>query len=412
MILPNQKEVTKLRDEIKRFVKKQEILFHLFRKPYVYYNKNYKITFRHYHRQHQIIANDLKREIKKILCFCTDIEFEFYVKQFEKRFAKLCNVKFSSGTSSGTSALQLSLTALGIGPGDEVITIPNTYISTALAISNTGAKPVFVDVDKRMFNMDIDRIEKVITEKTKAILPVHLYGQMTNMKPLMKIAKKYKLKVIEDAAQAFGSEYYGKKAGSMGDVGCFSFFTSKNLSGLGNGGVIVSNNKALIQRIELLKNPESNHSDLILSKRTPGGLDAIQVAIITAKLPHIKRWLNFRRKFAYVYNQTLQSSSVMLPLENKNFKHSYCSYVIRTKRRDKLRKFLRKHRIETEIEFSPPVHLTKTFQYLGYKHGDFPITEEINNEILSLPISPFLKKNELVKICKVIKKWSCKQKES
>ncbi|MDP2926336.1 MAG: DegT/DnrJ/EryC1/StrS family aminotransferase, partial [Nanoarchaeota archaeon] len=372
---------------------------------YNQYNKKRNTTFRHYNRHHQEIITPLIRELSIILNFCTDFEFWSYTKKFERKFAKLCNTNFSVGTHSGTAALQLSLAALGIGKNDEVITVPNTYIATALAISNTGAKPVFVDVDEETFNIDVGKIEEAITDRTKAIMPVHLYGQMADMNPILRLAKKHDLKVIEDACQAFGAKYYNKKSGSLGHVGCFSFFTGKNLGGLGNGGAIVSNNKLFIKDIRILRDPESNDYRLINSRRTPCYLDALQVAFLTAKLERIKDWIRLRREKAKLYTELLGGYDLILPSEGKNMKHSYYSYVIRCKQRDKLRKFLFKHRIETQVEYNLPIHLTKTFNDLNYSPGDFPVTEKLNKEVLSLPISPFLRNDEIEQIALNIKKF-------
>lgn len=372
---------------------------------YNHYNKKRNTTFRHYNRYHQEIIKPLIQELSILLNFCTDFELWSYTKKFERKFAKLCNTKFSIGTHSGTAALQLSLAALGIGKNDEVITVPNTYIATALAISNTGAKPVFVDVDEETFNIDVDKIEEAITDRTKAIMPVHLYGQMADMNPILRLAKKYDLKVIEDACQAFGAKYYNKKAGSLGHVGCFSFFTGKNLGGLGNGGAIVSNNKPFIKSVRILRDPESNDYRLINSGRTPCYLDAIQAAFLTAKLEYVHKWIQLKREKANLYNELLQDTNIYLPKENKKIQSTYYSYVIRLKERDKFKKFLDKNHIETQIEYPMPIHMTKTFEYLGYKEGDFQTTEKLNKEILSLPISPFLKNEEIEKITLSIKKF-------
>lgn len=387
------------------YVKNDSSLLNLMINLYTRYNNNRTITFRHYNRQHKASLKELNKELNRILNFCKDFEFWSYTQRFEKKFARLCNTKFSIGTHSGTAALQLSLIGLGIGPSDEIITVPNTYIATALAISNIGAKPVFTDVNEKTFNIDTNKIEEAITDRTKAIMPVHLYGQMADMNPILKLAKKYGLKVIEDACQAFGSEYYNKKAGSLGHAGCFSFFTSKSISGLGNGGIIVSNDKSFINNIKALRNPESEDSRLRLSKRTPCYLDAVQVAFLTAKLKDIDKWIRLRREKAKFYNESLKDLGIILPKESNNTKHAYYSYVIRLKERDKLRRFLDKKHIETQIEYPSPVHMTKTFEYLGYKRGDFPVVEKLNKEILSLPISPFLKDEEIEKIVKGIKRF-------
>ena len=362
-------------------------------------NKNAQnILLNNYARAHETILIQLQNELSTVLSFVTDFESELYVKRFEVDFARLCNRRFAVGTHSGTSALQLSLLGLNIGAGDEVITVPNTYIATALAISNTGAKPVFVDIDEQTYNMNVQAIEKAITERTKAIVPVHLYGQMANMSDINRIAKAYNLKVVEDACQAFGAELYGFKAGSLGDVGCFSFSTAKNLSGLGNGGMIVTDDRVLIEKIRLLRNPESNCNALRQSKRTPCYLDAIQIAFIRAKLPMIDKWIDSRRSQAERYRNALKNVNVTLPFEAEGAKHSYYRFIIRTKHRDELKAWLKSQGVTTEIPYSPSLHLTRTYSDLGYPLGSFPQTEAAECEILSLPISQFLTDTEKKKI--------------
>jgi dTDP-4-amino-4,6-dideoxygalactose transaminase len=340
--------------------------------------------------------------LEKILSFRSDYEFWFYEREFEREFAKYCGKKFGVGVASGTAALQLALVAAGIKPGDEVITVPYTFIATALAISNVGAKPVFVDIDAKTYTIDVDKIEEAITERTKAILPVHLYGHPCNMDKIIKIAKEYGLKVIEDCAQAHGSEYKNKKI-PVGDVGCFSFHTSKILGGLGNGGIVVTDDKEIKRKIEILKDPTANEELVRLSKRTPCELDAVQIVFLKAKLPFLKKWVEKRRKNAQIYSEELVGTSIKPPVEDKNVKHSYFRYVIRLNKRDKLQRFLFKNGVETRIEYSLPIHLTKTFRYLGYKNGDFPVAEKCSGEVLSLPISQFLEEEEIKKIIGLIK---------
>jgi len=350
------------------------------------YNRIIKIQYHSFSYQHNQIKDNLIKELNNVLNLSSEYELWLYVKKFEKEFAKYCGTNYAIGTSSGTTALQFSLLSLNIGERDEVITVPNSYIATALSISNTGAKPIFVDINPDTYNIDVDKIEEKITDKTKAILPVHLYGQSANLDPINKIAKKYNLKVIEDACQACGGGYKNKRLGSVGDAGCFSFYISKNLGGLGNGGIVVSNDKRTIEKIPKLKNPESNDRFLIKSKRTPAYLDAIQVAFLNAKLPFLEEHIKLKRNNAKLYNEFLRDADIILPKEEGSIKPSYYSYVIQTKKRDKLKKYLNRKGVETLIEYKTPIHLTKTYDYLGHNLGDFPITEKINNQILSLPI--------------------------
>lgn len=352
-----------------------------------------RIPLTDHRRVHAGICAPLQLEMGKILSFSSEFEIELYVRRFEVDFARLCNRRFAIGTHSGTSALQLSLVALNIGPGDEVITVPNTYIATALAISNTGAKPVFVDIEDATFNMDPGCLVSAITPRTKAIIPVHLYGQMANMPEITRIAASHGLKVIEDACQAFGAERYGKRAGSVGDVGCFSFSTAKNLGGFGNGGMVVSDDRSLIEKIRLLRNPESNSPDLPLSRRTPCYLDAVQIAFIRAKFPFLEAWSQTRRAHADHYRSALNTGAIVLPAEAEGGRHSYYRFAVRSKHRKELGRFLSNEGIRTAPSFTP-LHLTPTYSDLGYTPGAFPRTEAAARETLLLPISPFLTEPE------------------
>jgi dTDP-4-amino-4,6-dideoxygalactose transaminase len=373
-------------------------------KIYTKYRKT-RLSLNCYDREHEFIMKDVLKEIHKAMRFSDDYESWFYTKRFEKAFAKYIGTRHALGTHSGTAALQFSLAALGIGAGDEVITVPNTYIATALAISNTGARPIFTDINEHTYNIDADKIEDSITERTRAIIPVHLYGRPADMDTIMRIAKRHNLRVIEDACQAHGATYRGKRAGSIGDAGCFSFFTSKNLSGLGNGGMIISGNRDMMERIKIMRDPESNTPSLLSGKRTPCYLDAIQVAFLKPKLRHLDRWNGMRRKNARLYSELLADTGIITPTENKDTRHVYFSYVIRLRKRDMLRKHLLRRGIETAIEYETPIHLTETFRRLGYKARNFPATEKISKEILSLPMSPFLTEEEITRICKAIKSF-------
>jgi len=339
------------------------------------------------------------------------------VERFEKEFAKFCGVKYAISVNSGTDALFLSLKALGIGPGDEVITTPFTFIATAEVIANLGAKPVFVDIDPKTFNIDPSKIEKAITKKTKAIIPVHLFGQMANMEEIMRIAKKYKLFVVEDAAQTIGASYKSKTknqkskikmAGSIGDIGCFSFFPSKNLGAFGDGGMVVTNNKKLAEKIYLLRNhgssPKNKYLNLILG--TNSRLDAIQAAILRVKLKYLKKWIKKRQEIAKYYNQSLKGiGDIKIPEIFPDKTHTFHQYTIRTKYREELKNYLQNQGIPTMIYYPIPLHLQPAFKYLGYKKGDFPESEKAAKEVLSLPIYSELSKKEQDFIVKKIKKF-------
>lgn len=365
-----------------------------------------RIKFHDLKRLHLRMKNELNSEIQSILLSGEeDPDLTPYIEEFENNFAKYCNVKYATGVNCGTAALQFSLIASGVKEGDEVITTSNTYIATALAISNIGAKPVFVDIDENNYNIDVSKIEKKISDKTKAIIPVHLYGQVCDMDAINDIAKKNDLKIIEDACQAHGAEYKGKKAGSLGDIGCFSFYTTKNLGGFGNGGLIVTNNKEIIDKVRILKDPESNDGFLIQSKRTPCYLDAVQVAFLKVRLNHLDNLNELRRQNAKLYSELLKSSKLVLPKEENYGKHIFHSYVIRSKERDRLRDYLARSGVGSFIEYDPLIHLSKTYSYLGHKEGDLPVTEGVNKEILSLPIFPYLKEIEIRKIASLVKNF-------
>jgi len=330
------------------------------------------------------------------------------LNKFEVEFAQFCNVKYSIGVANGSDALILSLRACGIGEGDEVITVPHTFISTAEAISNVGGKVVFVDIDSKTYTMDVSKIEEKINKKTKAIIPVHLYGQPADMDPIMKLAKKYNLKVIEDAAQAHGAEYKGKKVGSIGDVGCFSFYPGKNLGAYGDAGMVVTNNEKIAEGIKLLRNhgritKKYEHDIEGYSSR----LDNLQAAILRVKLSHLNKWNDMRRRNAKKYNELLNNiGGITTPYEADYAKHVYHLYVIRVEkeRRDKLREELKSKGVATGIHYPIPLHLQPAYRYLGYKRGDFPVTEKASQEILSLPMFAELKDKQIEKIVKMIKK--------
>ncbi|MCX6779488.1 MAG: DegT/DnrJ/EryC1/StrS family aminotransferase [Candidatus Magasanikbacteria bacterium] len=342
-------------------------------------------------KQYKQIASEINSAIKRVLNNGVFIGGE-EVNNFEKEVAGFCNIKFALAVNSGTDAIFLSLKALGVQEGDEIITTPFTFIATAEAIANCGAKPVFVDIDPVTFNIDVDQIENKITKKTKVILPVHVFGQMVNMDKIMKLAHRYKLSVVEDAAQSFGSFYKGKLAGAVGRIGCYSFFPSKNLGAYGDGGMIVTDNKKIMEKIKLLKNHGSSSKDkyknLILGINSR--LDSIQAAILRVKLKHLNKWMEEKRKKAAVYNKELSAvKKIILPQVLINNKHTYHQYSIRViEERNDLHNFLQQAGIPTMIYYSLPLHLQPAFKYLGYKKGDFPNSEMVSQEVLSLPLYP------------------------
>jgi dTDP-4-amino-4,6-dideoxygalactose transaminase len=312
------------------------------------------------------------------------------VQQFEADFAKFCNTKHCIGVASGTEALHLAVRALGFGAGDEVITAANTYIATALGISFAGATPVLVDADPASYNIDVSKIEKAITKRTKAIIPVHLCGQPADMDPILEIARKHNLKVIEDAAQAHGSEYKGRRCGSMGDMNCFSFYPGKNLGAYGDGGAITTNDPELAERIMLLRNYGQKVKYHHLLKGYNCRLDTMQAAVLSVKLKYIEKWNEQRRQHAALYNELFKDTPVVTPQEMSYGKHIYHIYMIRVRDRDGLQNHLSAHGVSTVIHYPIPIHLQKAYEDLGYKEGSFPIAERYAKEILSLPMFPEL----------------------
>lgn len=325
------------------------------------------------------------------------------VQQLEKEFAQFCGAAHGIGVSDGTVALQIILRAMDIGPGDEVITVSHTFIATAEAIILTGAKPVFVDVDPDTYLMDISQVEAKITPHTKAILPVHLYGQTVDMDPLLEIASRHGLRVVEDACQAHGADYKGRKAGTLGDAAGFSFYYSKNLGAYGEGGFISTNDSELADKIRKIRDHGSGvryHHDLI---GVNGRLDEIQAVVLRAKLPHLAAWNEKRREHVCIYNEMLKGTSAVVPTEQSGNTPVYHLYVIRTPKRDELQAFLKNCGIFTGIHYPIPVHLQKATEFLGYKQGDLPVTEQLVTQILSLPMYAELNADEIKYVVDSIK---------
>lgn len=338
-------------------------------------------------RQYYSIEEEVDNAIKGVLESGYFILGE-NVKLFEKEFSKYCNAEFGIGVASGTDALQIALRAYDVGASDEVITVSNTAFPTAIAISYTGAKPVFVDIDET-YTIDALKIKEKISSKTKVILPVHLYGQPADIYPILEIAEKFGLYVIEDACQAHGTEYKGKKVGSIGDIGCFSFYPTKNLGAYGDGGFVTTNNEELAERIKLLRDYGQTERYNHVIKGYNSRLDEIQAAVLRVKLKKLDKWNEVRRKNAKLYNELL-SGKVIVPIERENSKHVYHLYVIRTKYRDEMRKWLKSKGIPTDIHYPTPIHLQKAYADLGLEKGSLPVTEKYANEILSLPLYPTL----------------------
>jgi len=376
--------------------------FDVIREVHIKKQRLVSISMRDYNRQNYFIRKKLCEELNWVFNCRDDYELWHYVNKTEKKLKKDSMSKYVLTSASGTAAIQIVLHALDIKKGDEVILPVNTHIASALAISNVGAKPVFVDIQPKTYNIDPDKIEEKISKKTKAIMPVHLFGQMAEMAKMVKLAKKFKIKIIEDACQAYGAAYRNKKAGTIGDVGCFSFQSSKNLGGFGSGGMITTQNRDLYLKIKKIRDSLEYNIKIKITNRQ---LDAVQAAVINAKLPYTEKWINKKREIAEHYTLNMVERGIIPPLEPDYGKHTYYSYVIRVKKRDKLKRYLKKHGITTIVEYPLPLHLTETYNYLSYKRGDFPESERACNEVLSLPIHPFLTQNEVNKIVKKIKSF-------
>ena len=323
------------------------------------------------------------------------------VESFESNFSSYLNVKYCAGVSSGTSAIELALKALNIGHEDEVITTAHTWVSTAEAISNVNAKPVFVDIDESSFNINPSLIEDKITKKTKAILPVHLYGNPADMKKILKIAKKHNLRVIEDSAQAHGSMINKNFCGSFGDIACFSFYPGKNLGAFGDAGAVVSNNKVLIDKVKQLRDhgrgSTKNEYDLL---GTNDRLDGLQAAVLNVKLQYLNEWILKRNNLANIYDNKLKNY-VIVPSTLTGHFHSYHLYVIKTQKRDKLFTELKKKNVDVRIHYPIPVHKQKIY-FSQNKNLTLPITEKTVKEIITIPIFPEMTEKQVNTVCKII----------
>lgn len=326
-------------------------------------------------------------------------------KALEQEVALYHGVKHAVGVASGTDALHLALIAAGVGRGDEVITTPFTFIATAEAVSYVGAVPVFVDIEPDTFNIDPNQIERKITKKTKAIIPVHLYGHPAEMDAVMDIAKRHNLKVIEDCAQSFGAEYKGRKTGSFGDLGCFSFFPSKNLGCYGDGGMVITDDDGLAERIIALRNHGSRvryyHDEVGFNSR----LDDIQAAILRVKLKRIDKYNDMRRANAALYSGYLRFGGVQPPVERSGCRHVFHQYTIRIKDRDRVKQALDEGKITSSMIYYPvPLHLQKAYKELGMKPGSLPVSEEAAKEVLSLPMYPELTEEQVKTVAEAVKK--------
>ncbi|MCJ7472284.1 MAG: DegT/DnrJ/EryC1/StrS family aminotransferase [Actinobacteria bacterium] len=353
-----------------------------------------KVPFVDLKAQYDQIKSEVDEKISWIL-ENTAVSLGQDLRDFEEEFAVFCNEKYSVGVSSGTDALIIALRTLNIGPGDEVITVSNTFIATAEAISLAGAVPVFVDINNDDFNIDTSLIEDKINEKKKAIIPVHLFGQPANMEKISDIAVKHGLFIIEDACQAHGAEFIGKKVGTLGNIGAFSFYPGKNLGAYGDGGAVVTNNEELYRKMLSMRSHgevEKGRHDIIGSTNR---LDNLQAAILRVKLKYLESWNESRRNNAMLYRKYLEDLELELPEEIEDRKHVYHLYVVKVKNRDMVREKLFERGIATGIHYPVPIHLQPAYGFLGYKKGDLPVAEETSDSVLSLPMFPELTEEQI-----------------
>jgi len=349
---------------------------------------------------------NIKKEIDKKISFLINNSAFILgedLERFEKEFSEFCNIEYCIGVSSGTDALIIALRALGIGYGDEVITVPNTFIATVEAISLVGAIPIFVDVNEEDYNINVNLIKEKITDRTKAIIPVHLFGQPADMRSIIDIAGENGLYVVEDACQAHGAEFEKEKAGTFGNIGCFSFYPAKNLGAYGDGGAVVTNDKKLYRKMLAMRSHgevEKNKHQIIGSTNR---LDNLQAGILRVKLKYLNQWNEKRRENALIYRKYLSGLGVIIPEELEGRKHIYHLFVIRVKNRDKVEKELSSRGIATGIHYPTPIHLQNAYKFLGYKKGDFPVSEAAAEEVLSLPMFPELTEDQIKYVCESLK---------
>lgn len=330
------------------------------------------------------------------------------VQEFETAFAAYCQVPYCSGLANGTDALHLALRALEIGTGDEVITAGNSFAATPFAIAYTGATPVFVDISPLDFNIDVELIEAAITERTKAIIPVHLYGQPARMREICEIAERYQLKVIEDAAQAHGAEISGQRCGSFGDIGCFSFYPGKNLGAFGDGGAATTSYPELAEKLNLLRNygqkVKNRHDQLAYNCR----LDTLQACVLLTKMQYIERWTEQRRQIAACYREVLaDAEDIQLPLERDDVRHVYHLFVIRHPRRDQLIKYLAEQKIYAGIHYPNPLSTARPFEEATCQPTGLPVCKQLAGEIVSLPMYPEMTRQHVERIGDAIRAFEC-----
>jgi dTDP-4-amino-4,6-dideoxygalactose transaminase len=358
--------------------------------------------------QYESIKNEIRVAVDQVLQSSTYV-LGPEVKSFEEEFAAFHGAKHGIAVNNGTSALHVALLAAGVGPGDEVITVPMTFVATVAAIRYTGATPVFVDVEAFTYTMNTSQVEDAITERTRAIMPVHLYGQAADMDPLMELAARHGLTVIEDAAQAHGAKYKNRTVGGIGHAAGFSFYPGKNLGAYGEAGIALTNDDKLAHTMRLLRDwgqeRKYYHDIPAFNYR----MDALQGAILRVKLRYLEEWTEARRRNAIRYREQLQGTGIQLATEADNRRHVFHILSVFHERRDELQAFLQSNGIHTGIHYPIPVHLQKAYADLGYSEGEFPVSERIAREQLSMPMFPELTEAQISRVCTALKEWSTKQ---
>src|SRR5437879_1057954 len=354
--------------------------------------------------QYAAIAEEIDAAVSKTIREA-DFILGRAVRLFEEEFARFCEAQFATGVDSGTSALELALRAYDIGPGDEVITAPNSFIASALAISHAGATPVFADIDADSYTIDVAALEMAITPRTKAIIPVHLYGQPADMDPIMELAERHQLVVIEDACQAHGARYKGRRVGSLAHAAAFSFYPGKNLGAYGDGGAMVTNDPAIAKKVEMLRNYGQQEKYHHMFRGYNRRLDTLQAAVLRVKLRYLESWNDARRRNAALYHKLLKGSGVGLPSEADDARSSWHLYVIRVGHRDALREHLASRGVSTGVHYPIPIHLQPAYQDLGHKVGDFPVSESCAQSILSLPMYAELARRQIELVAEAVREF-------
>jgi dTDP-4-amino-4,6-dideoxygalactose transaminase len=353
-------------------------------------------------RQYQSIRGELDQAVLSVLAGGQYV-LGREVEAFEEDFAAYCGCPSAVGVNSGTSALHLALLAAGVGPGDEVVTVPFTFVATVAAILYTGAKPVLVDVDPVNFTLDPRKLEAALTPRTKAVLPVHLYGRPADMDPILESARRRGIAVIEDAAQAHGAEYKGRRVGSLGDLGCFSFYPGKNLGAFGEGGAVITGNPAFLKTLRMLRNWGAEHKYRHELRGFNYRMEAVQGAVLRVKLRHLEEWNRARREGAAFYDQALAGTGVETPRTLPGTRPVHHIYPILSDHRDALGEFLARKGVQTNIHYPLPVHLQEAYSDLGYQSGDFPVSEALARREISLPLYPEMTREQLEEVAGAVR---------